>query len=453
MTMKQDLDKVHENALAINKFANGTDAEDVSSPDGANYPTILKFLKIKDDEINAAANSILAKSQQWAEEAEDVEVEPGAYSALHHAAKAAASAASNDPLNIVHKPGSGQANEAGTAYSEDSSDILHKIGSGLPNEGYSKADIDSVLTKRLIKSTPGVKVFTTDGTATLETAFDCWVKTDAGAAIKVPSATAISLPVLTAASDYKIYCDDAGVLTAQLWDTAAPANSVELGGFHVFHTTGTINPDSIWDLNFRPSCSPRGMTLSPDNRLWVDIYLMDVDYGINGYSRGDVTIADGASPPKIPAIYGGDGTTTYGSLTWYEAWDLAIAAGKRLPFYGEFTGFAYGVVEQQSIGADPVTTKYQAGHRSACGVEQVTGVLNQWGADVNGTTATGAGSWQAITDGRGSVYTHSIRAVLLGADWGLGAYAGSRASNWNIAPSISDDAVGARGVCDHLILD
>lgn len=118
-TMKQDLDKVHENVLAINKFANGTDIEDVSSPDGASYPTIQKFLKTKDDEINTGADSILAKSQQWAEEEEDVEVEPGAYSALHHAKKAAASAASNDPANIVHKPGSGQTNEAGTVYDKD----------------------------------------------------------------------------------------------------------------------------------------------------------------------------------------------------------------------------------------------------------------------------------------------------------------------------------------------
>lgn len=376
-----------------------------------------------------SSNSEL-KAGKWAEEAEDVEVEPGAYSALHHALKAAFSAASVNANNI-----------------------LHKIGSGLPNESYTKADIDSVLTKRLIKSTPGVKVFTTDGTATLETAFDCWVKTDAGAAIKVPGATAISLPSLTAASDYKIYCTDAGALSAQLWDTAAPANSVELGGFHVFHTTGTINPDSIWDLNFRPSCSPRGMTLSIDKRVWGDEYLMDTDYGINGYSKGGATIADGASLPKIPLIFGGNGTTTYTRFSQYEAIDLAASAGKRLPTADEFYSLAYGVVEQQAVGTDPVTTKYQAGYRSACGCEQVTGCMWQWGADVNGTSATGTVSWQAITDGRGSVYMHSIRAVLLGASWTGVANAGSRASNWDSPPSNSDGSVGARAVCDHLILD
>lgn len=54
-----------------------------------------------------AANSE-AKAQDWAEEAEDVEVETGQYSAKHHATKAAASAAAAatfDPANYVAKSG------------------------------------------------------------------------------------------------------------------------------------------------------------------------------------------------------------------------------------------------------------------------------------------------------------------------------------------------------------
>ena len=272
--------------------------------------------------------------------------------------------------------------------------------------------------------------------------------------IEFADSAAVTLPALVAATDYKIFLLSDGSLSAQAFDTAAPAGSLVLGGFHVYHTTGTINPRSIWDIKFRPSCNPRGMTLSPDSRLWVDIYLMDVDYGINRYSRPNATIADGVSLPKIPAIYGGNGAATYPAMTWYSSWDLAIAAGKRLPFYGEFTGFAYGVVERQAVGTDPVTTKYQAGHRSACGVEQVTGCLWQWGADINGTTATGeaAATWQDIAGGRGDVYTHSIRAVLLGAAWGNAANAGSRASGWGNDPVYSNISVSARGVCDHQIL-
>ena len=186
-----------------------------------------------------------------------------------------------------------------------------------------------------------------------------------------------------------------------------------LGGFATAYSDGAVVEDSLWDVNFRPTCSPRGMTLSPDGQVWVDIYLADTEYTLHGYSRPDVTIADGGSTPVVPYLYGGDGSTTYGSLTWFEANDLAIAAGKRLPHWGEFTGFAYGVVEQQSVGVDPVSTKYQAGHRSACGVEQVAGVMNQWGADVQGS---GTG-WAAITDGRGSVYASSLTAVSLGSSW------------------------------------
>ncbi|MDT8372135.1 MAG: hypothetical protein RQ783_09140, partial [Gammaproteobacteria bacterium] len=65
----------------------------------------------------------------------------------------------------------------------------------------------------------------------------------------------VTLPTLASHSDYKIYAT-ATALTAQLWDTAAPANSTLIGGFHAYHTGATINPHSIWDLRFRPSCSP-----------------------------------------------------------------------------------------------------------------------------------------------------------------------------------------------------
>lgn len=266
---------------------------------------------------------------------------------------------------------------------------------------------------------------------------------------KFSAGLTVTLPVLVNATDYKVYAKTDGTLVAQPWDDSAPSNSTFIAWFHVYHTTGGINPYSIFDLRYRPAAGTgRAMTRSP-NGTCVDIYLMHVDYGIDFYSRPDQTIADGSSPPKIPSIYGGDGTATYGSLTWFEAWDLAIAAGKRLPFYGEFTGFAFGVVEQQAVGVDPITTKYQAGHRSACGVEQATGVTWQWGADIQGNVG---GGWQAITDGRGSVYNSGISAVLLGADWSGGSIAGSRSSSWSDSPSNSDSVIGVRGVCDHLIL-
>jgi len=44
-------------------------------------------------------------------------------------------------------------------------------------------------------------------------------------------------------------------------------------------------------------------------------------------------------------------------------------------------------------------------------------------------------------------------AVLLGANWSNGANAGSRASNWNNAPSNSNNNIGSRAVCDDNALD
>ena len=44
-------------------------------------------------------------------------------------------------------------------------------------------------------------------------------------------------------------------------------------------------------------------------------------------------------------------------------------------------------------------------------------------------------------------------AVLLGANWNNGVNSGSRYSNWNNAPSNSNNNIGARGVCDDTRLD
>jgi len=61
-------------------------------------------------------------------------------------------------------------------------------------------------------------------------------------------------------------------------------------------------------------------------------------------------------------------------------------------------------------------------------------------------------AWNDWADGRGDIYTHSIRSPRFGADWGNGSGAGSRASAWHTQPGHSDSGVGARGVCDHLNL-
>lgn len=323
------------------------------------------------------------------------------------------------------------------------------VTDGITGDKLKKGAFSDVASGQFFKTEKSAALFTAAGG--LKTTQIFTISID-NTLVNFAANTTVVTPILSNATDYKIYAKSDATLEALDWDDPAPADSCWLGGFHAAYSDGTVVENSLWDLGWRPSCNPRAMTLSPDNRVWVDIYLMDVDYGLNFYSRADQTIADNENPPKIPAIYGGNGTTNYGSLMWYEAWDLCVAAGKRLPFYGEFTGFAYGVVERQAVGADSVTTKYQAGHRSACGVEQVTGVMYQWGANINGTSETGSVAWQDITDGRGDVYTHDTKAVLLGAHWNFGSYAGSRAAGWGNSPTSSYSSIGARGVCDHQIL-
>ncbi|MAX33214.1 MAG: hypothetical protein CME72_09140 [Halomonadaceae bacterium] len=271
--------------------------------------------------------------------------------------------------------------------------------------------------------------------------------------VEIAAGTAVTLPALSAGTDYTIYVATDGSLQAVDADSAAPAGERVVGGFHASAGASEVVESSMWDLNWRPSApNPRGMVLSLDGRIWADIYLVDVDYTLNGYSRNGQQIADGSSLPKIPSEYGGNGTSTYASGSWWSFNDILSAAGKRFPFYQEFTALAYGVVERQAVGADPGTTQHQAGQRSACGVEQATGVMWQWGADITGTSATGTAIWNDWADGRGDIFTASAGSPILGAAWSFGSNAGSRASNWGSKPDNSGGAIGARGVCDHVNL-
>lgn len=270
------------------------------------------------------------------------------------------------------------------------------------------------------------------------------------------AATPITLPSLTPGQDYAIYATADGRLLADLnWSAPTsepPGTTRKMGGFHVA-LTGEIFEYSLWDIAYRPSCpDPRGMVCV--NRLfWADIYLLGVNHHVDGTSRAGVTIADGSSPPKIPAAFGGNGSGAYPGLTWFVAQDVLQSHGKQCMDWAEFSMAAFGVTEGTSVGTDPVTTKHDAPRRSRWGLEQATGNLWVWGRNIQGVTGeASAASWQAITAGRGSVFTGTTRAVLLGADWGSAGNAGSRAAYWLDAPSISNSYISARGRSDHLNL-
>lgn len=417
---------------------NAAAAADASATNAANSATAASG-----SASNASTSEGLA--QQWASEAEDVPVAGGEYSAKHYAAKAAAFGDPNQ-FDITADQ---------TADTRTTAEWMAAVLAAQQKANDNEADIASlsaVTATAFVKADGSQPAWTAPTATTLEAA-GALALVVGSTIVEIAAGTAVTLPALSAGTDYTIYASDAGALQAVDADSAAPAGERAVGGFHASAGGASIVATSLWDLNWRPSApSPRAMVHDPKCGIWADIYLMDTQYGVNGYSRNGAQIADANSAPVIPDAYGGDGSSTYANLSWWVAVDLATAAGKRLPFYQEFASIAYGVVERQAVGTDPGTTQHQAGHRSDIGCEQITGVMWQWGADINGTSATGSATWNDWADGRGDIYTHSIRSPLFGASWSLGSNAGSRASYWNAQPDYSGSSIGARGVCDHLNL-
>jgi hypothetical protein len=245
---------------------------------------------------------------------------------------------------------------------------------------------------------------------------------------------------------------------------ASTAFTYWLGG----DTTPAINPYSLWDLKWRPACSdPRGMALVA-GAFWADIYLCGVNHITDGTSKNGVTIADGSSPPKIPTEFGGNGTTAYTTLTWWEAGEVMKAHGKRLLSYADFAAAAFGVTENAARGNDPVTTGIattNAGSSNAdqkftskWGIMQASGGLWVWGSDFAVNADSTTWGWYDQANGRGQIYERGagyagyLTAALFGGFWVYGANCGSRCSGWNLPLSASYDSVGARGRCDHLRL-
>lgn len=316
-----------------------------------------------------------------------------------------------------------------------------------------------------------------------------------GTKLKWAVDTAVTMPALTGGVDYAVYVCTDGTIRADVSFTAPAGytvnNSRMIGGFHyglvaagttvaggAFATAGNgmiwtqgdvdniagINKFSIWDLKFRPAAAdPRGMVLV-GGRTWVDIYLCSTDTATNGTSKAGSNIASHTVLPKIPAAFGGNGVTTYPSLNWWVANELARANKKRLMWEHEFVEAAYGVTENQSIDATASTyptTQRNAGHTSKYGIEQASGHHWTWGQDssayqdvagawtykqVNGNTgAAGSERGQIGTFG-----TYGLVRVILGGARTNGAFSGSRCSYWNLYPWYSLWYVGLRAACDHL---
>lgn len=327
------------------------------------------------------------------------------------------------------------------------------------------------LAPTLKKSSPYAPLFTASG-QTIVTAMACYAQVG-GIICAIPAATAVSLPTLTAGTDYAIYLLSNGTLLAST-NFSAPAGyttatSTLLGGAHYApggnataeaggDTTPQFNAYSAWDLRFRPKCpDPRGMAFVCNG--WLDIYLANTTPDILGTSAFGATIADGATLPKLPAFCGGNGTATMTAFSYWESVRYFAAFGKHLPRYSHLAAACWGVTENTSAATEPTTTALDNLRTSRFGLMQATGSMWCWmdeykgkihqAALAAGATAAQIEAWinaaktygpKTTTESRGQVYTYGDSghvAGMHGGNWSYGSYSGSRASYWYYSPAIS----------------
>lgn len=227
-------------------------------------------------------------------------------------------------------------------------------------------------------------------------------------------------------------------------------NSRKIGGFHCLclsvgnisghpasgYVTGDIIPNSVWDLKFRATTDTNdGLAYVKGLNKWVAIYLPSWDGS------------------KLVSVYRGaivDGGSSF-PLDGEQFAEYIGEAGGELPSRDEFKVFAFGSNQLTNINgsADPGTT---GGHTDTAGrrmisnyfIEDCCGVLWQWSKDCYEAMSTAWSSGNTWMDGY-SWQTQSVvstigpenhknlgscsgllRRALLGSDWGLGSFCGSR---------------------------
>ena len=300
--------------------------------------------------------------------------------------------------------------------------------------------------------------------------------------------TAITMPTLNAGENYGVWVLPNGTAEALQapsgaydWGTHSNPDAVMIGGFHYglvaagttpasggFATSGFtntggsmiwtqsdvdkiagINQYSLWDLNFRPKTfGLKGFAFDPEVRTWVAIYFTGTEHIADGLSKAGSNIASDTVPPKIPLAYGGNGSTSYGRLTWYEANEIVQSHGCRLLNHNEFSSAAFGVTEAQSLGGAGVTpalTIRQNGYTSRIGLEQATGHVYTWGMIIHGTDGT---EW-VTGPNRGDSYGIPFGS-LFGGSRTNDDNSGSRCSTWGRESWNTTWRRCVRAACDHL---
>lgn len=342
--------------------------------------------------------------------------------------------------------------------------------------------------KAFLKTDYRTVAFTKTGTQTLVLKAGT-VYAAGGQLFRAVAPVPIGMPTLVAGTDYAVFANPGGSLQAVADPFSTPATppqpgSRKIGGFHYglvapgttvagggFATSGNgmrwsqadvdriagINEFSLWDLCFRASGEQHGFARDPQTGLWVAIYFCGTEHIAQGISAYNTDIASGTVLPKIPLAYGGNGTTKYTSMSWWNAAEIAHSHECRLLFEREFNSAAFGVTENQSLGGASSTvpaTLRQAGYTSRIGLEQASGHQYTWGQDSSYRGITEDVGWVDENGGRGQVYLRNpvgLIRVLLGGYRDFAGYSGSRTSHWSHYPWNSNWSISFRAASDPQI--
>ena len=330
----------------------------------------------------------------------------------------------------------------------------------LTNEAGTFTQLDGVFSKRAGSDSV---VFAKTGNGTAETSGDLILEVDE-TVVKIPEGTSISMPTLVVGTDYAIWAEPDGSLTADASFTSPPvAGARRVGGFHYAPggratldlnagdggTTAQIMDTSFYDLKWKPSVvDPRGLVLVGDGGFWAGMYHMSANHLTGPVHKYGVDPCRDGNPPQNL-----NGTGNYPNASPANIIEALKYHGFRAPNFWEFQLLAFGVNEERSIGGfgpgltGDVSDRNKHQQTSAWGVFDATGVLRHWGNDTILTTS----SQTLPNPSRGGIFRYSQFADLGGA-WLSGADSGSRFVLAGAA-SASRTRLGGRGVCDHLILD
>jgi len=336
--------------------------------------------------------------------------------------------------------------------------IQSQAGDGLISAlGFIKADPDSVVFVKTGNDSAAIK----GGTI---------IAFEDGSQVRFDINTTITMPTLSAGTDYAIWVAPDGTLEADdSFNVAPTAGGRRIGGFHYApggnasldpagdwnnhtggNTTPQINEYSFYDLKWRPSVAdPRGLTLVNES-FWTGIYLMSATTTVAPLHKYNVEPARDGNNPQKPY---GDGTT-YGNAKPMNVFECLSYYGFRAPDVNEFQLLALGVNEERSIGGSgpgntgDVSDRSKNEQTSAWGVMDATGVLRVWGRD----SLPDNNQDNGVTEGRSDNIFRISRFANLGGNWSFGSGSGSRCVATDPS-SVSASSLGGRGVCDHLILE